>query len=198
MMTPLAEKWRAACAKSRLAIGIAPRIAEMPAPIARFDDPFLPFGRAVIEATSDLVCAYVFDLASYFRLGAAGIRALERTIPVVPREIVTILHAPFVTADYAVGAFEDAFFVDSVTLAVSSAEVIHAYTDSLYRGAFLLRGLDTPSIANLGIYDLQSLSMVSQQAVWITDEIIYASRLHDFQDSMRQKASQFHHTLMRS
>jgi hypothetical protein len=58
------DKLRAAQSQreSDLALLLAPKLAKMPLPIARYDDPFLPFGKAIIDATRDLVCAYVFDL----------------------------------------------------------------------------------------------------------------------------------------
>ena len=87
---------------SDLALMLSPRLAQMPLPMQRYDDPFLPFGKAIIDATRDLVCAYVFDLAAYLALGAAGAVALERTIAYAGTDdaTVTILHAPFVGAAY--------------------------------------------------------------------------------------------------
>ncbi|HCV27302.1 MAG TPA: orotidine 5'-phosphate decarboxylase, partial [Dehalococcoidia bacterium] len=38
------------------------------------------FNRAIIDATSDLVCAYKPQLAFYEALGLDGLRALEKTI----------------------------------------------------------------------------------------------------------------------
>ncbi len=91
-----------------------PRAAQLPLPMARFDDPFLPFGKAIINATRDLVCAYVFDLAAYLALGGAGAVALERTIAYVGDAAVTILHGPFTGTGYVEAAL--AFGVDAVTL----------------------------------------------------------------------------------
>ena len=73
----------------------------MPYPMQRYDDPFLPYGRAVIDATSDIACAYVFDLAAYLSIGASGAIALERTIAYVPSPSLTILHGMFTRAEYA-------------------------------------------------------------------------------------------------
>src|SRR5512146_194773 len=101
---------------STLAFGLAPSIKTLPLAMQRFDEPLLPFGKAVIDSTADLVCAYVFHLASYLALGAAGAVALERTIAYVPAHLIKILHGPFATGDYAQAAFEDAFGADGVTL----------------------------------------------------------------------------------
>lgn len=100
-----------------IALGLAPALDTMPAEIARHDDPFLPFGKAVIDATNDLVCAYVFHLGAYLSAGASGAVALERTMAYVPAGILKVLHGPFVTAEYARAAFEEGFGADAVTLA---------------------------------------------------------------------------------
>ena len=54
-----------------LAIGLAPSLKNLPYSIQSYDDPFLPLGKAIIDATHELVCAYVFDLAAYLSLGAS-------------------------------------------------------------------------------------------------------------------------------
>src|SRR5947209_6149519 len=114
---------------STLAIGLAPSIKTLPFSLQRYDEPLLPFGKAVIDTTSDLLCAYVFHLAAYLALGAAGAVALERTVAYVPSGVVKILHGPFATGDYAQAAFEDAFGVDAVTLTSTvDPATIAAYT----------------------------------------------------------------------
>lgn len=185
------EKWLNAQQKnqSRLAIGLAPRVLDMPAPIMRFDDPFLPFGRAIIENTQDLVCAYVFDLASYLALGAAGARALERTIPIVPPDIPKILHAPFVTAGYVKAAFEEAFAVDAVTLATDNANVILPYVEQ--HGAFINLTPLPLDIPNLGMYDTDGFVLGETRVIWITDEIIYASKHMNFEEKVRAAAETY-------
>lgn len=115
-----AAKLRDAQSRRKTTIGLllAPQLAAMPLPIQRYDDPFLPYGKAVIRATQDVVCAYIFDLAAYLAIGAPGAVALERTIAFARAggETVTILHAPFATDDYATAASDEAFAVDAVTL----------------------------------------------------------------------------------
>src|SRR5258708_21188810 len=102
--------------QSTLAISLAPKLNQLPLEIQRYDDPFLPFGKAVIDATADLACAYVFHLGAYLALGGAGAVALERTIAYVPAGAIKILHGPFATAEYVSAAFGDGFGPDSVTL----------------------------------------------------------------------------------
>jgi orotidine-5'-phosphate decarboxylase len=80
----------------------------------------LPFARAIIEATQDLVCAYKPNLGFYLAEGAAGIVALERIVRLIPPHIPIILDGKFGdignTAEaYARGVFEQ-FCADAVTL----------------------------------------------------------------------------------
>jgi len=44
------------------------------------------FNQAIVEATSDLVCAYKPNLAFYEALGLSGLRALERTVKYIRQE----------------------------------------------------------------------------------------------------------------
>jgi hypothetical protein len=106
------------------ALMIRPLVARMPLPMQRHDDPFLPWGKAIIDATRDLVAAYVFDFAAYLALGAAGAIALERTIPYAG-DVITILHGVFIGTGYIEAA--QAFGVDGVTLGlVADAEAYRA------------------------------------------------------------------------
>jgi len=183
-----AEKWHAAQAGSRLAIGIAPRINRLPAPIARYDDPFLPFSRAIIHATAASACAYVFDLASFLSLGAAGAVALERSIALVPRHLVAILHAPFASADFADAAFNSPLMVDAVTLAVGS--VVSAYLGDPRRAVFV----DAKAALggeNIGFYDADGFTFGGVRVLWATEAIIYASGRDDFAEKAAAAAEIF-------
>lgn len=119
-MTRYAVRLRAVQASRNTSLGltVAARLTTLPLPIQRYDDPFLPYGKAIIGATRDLVCAYVFDLAAYLAIGAAGAVALERTIAYARAdgETICILHAPFATDSYVQAMSDAAFAVDAVTL----------------------------------------------------------------------------------
>jgi len=70
--------------KSWLCIGLDPDPELMPTVDV------LQFNKAVIEATSDLVCAYKPNLAFYEALGTEGPTILEKTIKHVPDDIPVI------------------------------------------------------------------------------------------------------------
>jgi orotidine-5'-phosphate decarboxylase len=79
---------------SWLCIGLDPQPDRLPVEaIWKWDEPLLPFNKALIDATADLVCAYKPNLGFYLQWGAAGVIALERTIAYIPDHIPVILDA---------------------------------------------------------------------------------------------------------
>ena len=177
---------------SDLALLINPRLSMMPLPMVKIDDPFLPFGKAIIDATRDLVCAYVFDLASYLALGAAGAVALERSIAYAggDGETVTILHAPFATPDYREAASERAFNVDAVTLA--SDDYAAAYLSEPGHCAFVVanaRGSVSPGaglfIAEEGLFFLEVNEMQLLRIRLLGEAVLYAGSRDDFAEQTR-------------
>src|SRR5262245_5803355 len=115
-----------------LALCLSPKVSKMPLPMQRYDDPFLPFSRAIINATRDLVCAYIFDMAAYLTVAAAGAVALERGIALAAGGALNILHGPCSVPDYAEAAAVCG--ADGVTLA--EERYLSAYAKL---GAFVVR-----------------------------------------------------------
>ncbi len=54
-------------------------------------NPLLDFNKAIIDETKDLVCAYKLNMAFYEVAGKQGIDALEKTIQIIPSNILIIL-----------------------------------------------------------------------------------------------------------
>ncbi len=71
--------------KSLLCIGLDPDPELMPDKVGVFE-----FNKAIIEATSDLVCAYKLNLAFYEVLDIEGLNALKGTIKYIPNDIPVI------------------------------------------------------------------------------------------------------------
>lgn len=105
---------------SWLCIGLDPQPDRLPIQALKWDEPLLPFNRAIIEATADLVCAYKPNLGFYLQWGAAGIIALERTVASIPDHIPVIIDCKtgdigHTQAAWAAGLL-DLWGVDAVTV----------------------------------------------------------------------------------
>ena len=110
----------------------------------------LAWNRAVIEATSDLVCCYKPNIAFYEAMGKAGMGLLRATIAAIPPHIPVLLDAKrcdvgTTAAAYARACFED-LGVDAVTLSPylgqDSIAPFAAYKD---KGLFVLCHTSNPS-----------------------------------------------------
>ncbi len=75
------EKLAASWAKnnSLLCVGLDPNMDKLPQSVRQSETPFFDFGKAIIDATAGLVCAFKPNSAFYEARGAAGIEELKRT-----------------------------------------------------------------------------------------------------------------------
>ena len=145
----------------------------MPLPMQRLDDPFLPFGKAIINATRDLVCAYVFDFAAYLAIGAAGAVALERTIAYAGTDqtAMTVLHGLFVGVGYVEAASDNAFNVDAVTLAQAADAA-----------AYQARGIGICLSPQTDTWEFLGTDLKLRLA---GESVLYAGRGEDFAEQVR-------------
>jgi orotidine-5'-phosphate decarboxylase len=116
------------------------------------------FNKAIIAATSDLVCAYKPNFAFYEALGNEGLDALKRTVDYIPDAIPVIGDAKRGDIGNTAKAYARAIFdnlnFDATTvnpyLGFDSIEPFIQYTD---KGVFILC-----RTSNAGAVDFQSLS----------------------------------------
>ena len=138
--------------KSLLCVGLDPDPGLMPDKVGVFD-----FNKAIIDATSDLVCAYKPNLAFYEALGNEGLAALKRTVDYMPEDIPVIADAKRGdignTAKAYARAIFDYFNFDAATvnpyLGFDSIEPFIQYRD---KGIFVLC-----RTSNAGAVDFQAL-----------------------------------------
>lgn len=138
--------------KSLLCIGLDPDPKLMPEKIGIFE-----FNKAIIEATSDLVCAYKPNFAFYEAFGIEGLNALKRTVECIPDNIVTIADAKRSDIGNTAKAYARAIFdyykFDATTvnpyLGFDSIEPFIQYRD---KGIFILC-----RTSNASAVDFQSL-----------------------------------------
>ena len=84
------------------------------------NNPYIVFNKAIINETKDLVCAYKINLAYYEVLGRQGMEILEKTIDLIPNNIIVILDGKRndignTAKKYAKSLFET-YKADSVTI----------------------------------------------------------------------------------
>lgn len=135
---------------SWLCVGLDPDISQIPLQFGNDFDAILKFNRAIIEATSDLVCAYKPNSAFYEVLGSRGWEILSETIKSVPRNIPVILD--FKRGDigntakkYAISAF-DMMGADAVTVnPYLGSDAIEPFLQYEERGVFVLCLTSNPS-----------------------------------------------------
>ena len=187
--------------------------AKMPLPFARTDDPMLPFAQAIIDATRDLVAAYVIDPAYYFSEGAPGMIALERITRYVPEDVPIVLDTRYgplgdSAMPVARGAFE-AFHADAITFSVPpDARTLDAFLN--YPGKVLFIpgiiatsdqiGVLIETGEALAMSPANTLSLIREKAYRVggktalpnlcivesTSDLIYTSRRDDFADVLRE------------
>lgn len=143
--------------KSLLCVGLDIDPARVPSVLLERPDWIERFNRGIVEATSDLVCAYKPNLAFYEALGQAGWEGLRRTLAAIPRDIPVIADGKrgdigSTSAAYARALYDELGF-DAATLSpyvgFDGLEPFLRYHD---RGAFVLCKTSNP-----GSGDVQDL-----------------------------------------
>jgi len=136
---------------SLLCIGLDPDPELMP------DVDILQFNREIIDATSDLVCAYKPNFAFYEALGIEGLRAMQKTVEHIPEGIPVIADAKrgdigSTSRAYARAVF-DVFGFDAVTVSpYLGFDSIAPFIDYTDKGVFILC-----KTSNNGASDFQDL-----------------------------------------
>ncbi|HVP35432.1 MAG TPA: orotidine-5'-phosphate decarboxylase [Terriglobales bacterium] len=89
------QKLKSASAKNKslLCVGLDTELEKIPKFLLQEKDPIFAFNRAIIDSTSDLVCAYKPNLAFYEAYGLKGLEALKKTCEYIPKDIPIILDA---------------------------------------------------------------------------------------------------------
>lgn len=132
---------------SLLCVGLDPWRPSMPI------DDIAEFGRAIVEATCDLVCAYKPQAAFYEADGPAGLEALKSTIDAVPEGIPVILDVKRgdlgnTSVAYAKAAFE-VWGADAVTVTpYMGRDSIQPFLDYEDKGVFVLTRTSNPGGAD--------------------------------------------------
>ena len=126
----------------------------LPEAIRDSDSPLLTFGRAIVEATADLVCAYKPNLGFWLAEGTAGLRALQDLIASIPDHLPVILDGKFSDVGHTAAAYARAAFetlgADAVTAnPYLGLDSLRPFLERADRGVFLLTRTSNPSAPDL-------------------------------------------------
>ncbi|MBE0415555.1 MAG: orotidine-5'-phosphate decarboxylase [Dehalococcoidia bacterium] len=152
--------------RSLLCIGLDPDPELMPGVEV------LQFNRAIVDATSDLVCAYKPNLAFYEALGIEGIRALEKTIAYIPEAIPIIGDAKrgdvgSTARAYARALFETFGFDAATVNPYLGYDSLEPFIEYKQKGVFILCRTSNKGSAdfqNLVISESRLFEIVAQRA----------------------------------
>lgn len=175
---------------SHTAITISPDIDLIPQHILRYDEPFLPLGKAIFDATSQHVCAYVFDLPAYMALGAVGMIALERTIDYVGFQHITILDGQFSDHAYFVVMDENSFGADAITLNSQTPQPTDLRQD---RAVFRVHSVlpDVLPENNSGIYINDTLYIQEFTIKVLGRSFLYQDRKDTFSQTLNREVQRY-------
>lgn len=76
-----------------ICVGLDSDINKIPKHLLKFDDPIYEFNKAIIEATSDIAAAYKINFAFYESEGIKGLKTLEKSLTIIPDNILSIADA---------------------------------------------------------------------------------------------------------
>ena len=132
----------------------------------------LEFNKAIIEATSDLVCAYKPNLAFYEALGSEGLAILEKTVRYVPGDIPVIADAKRGDIGNTARAYARALFsifgFDAATVnPYLGFDSIEPFINNQDKGVFILCRTSNPGATdfqNLCTNGLPLYEVVAQKA----------------------------------
>jgi orotidine-5'-phosphate decarboxylase len=156
------EKLQAAARqnKSWLCVGLDSELSKIPTFVRERHGTHavFEFNRAIIEATSDLVCAYKINLAFYEMLGPLGLEILSKTRELIPQEIPVIADAKRGDIENTARAYAKALFeyyrFDAATVnPLMGFDSIAPFLEYSEKCAFLLVRTSNP-----GARDFQELN----------------------------------------
>ncbi|HEU5011290.1 MAG TPA: orotidine-5'-phosphate decarboxylase [Roseiflexaceae bacterium] len=152
---------------SLLCVGLDPDPQRLPAAVNSDHDSVYAFCAALIEATTDLVCAYKPNSAFFEALGPHGYETLRRVIAAVPSHIPVILDAKRgdigSTAEAYARAVFDVLDADAVTLSpYLGGDALAPFLRYHDRGCIVLC-----KTSNAGSADLQNVPLADDRPLYV-------------------------------
>lgn len=142
--------------RSLLCVGLDPDPARLPG------NDVAAFLCAIVEATSDLVCAYKPNLAFYERMSEAGYAALRAVLKAIPKHIPVIGDAKrgdiaHTAQAYARALFDELGFDAATVNPYLGSDAVAPFVERADRGVFIVCRTSNP-----GARDLQDLPVAGE------------------------------------
>jgi orotidine-5'-phosphate decarboxylase len=107
--------------KSFLCVGLDTDLTKIPKHLLVTEDPIFEFNKAIIEATKDYCVSYKINTAFYEAEGLSGWQSMDKTLALIPSNILTIADAKRGDIGNTSNMYAKAFFekmnFDAITLA---------------------------------------------------------------------------------
>ncbi len=167
---------------SLLCVGLDPDLEKIPKHVLHTTSPLFEFNKAIIDATSDIVCCYKPNSAFYEAHGEKGIGELQKTCDYIKRHYPEIpILLDFKRGDigntnkgYATFAFEY-LQVDAVTLhPYQGIEALQPFLDYKEKGLFILCKTSNPGsgeFQNLHVNTTTPEQLVGKAAIHAKQEM---------------------------
>ncbi|MBM3335081.1 orotidine-5'-phosphate decarboxylase, partial [Candidatus Sumerlaeota bacterium] len=157
--------------RSHLCVGLDLQPELMPSGIWRDTDGFINFGRSVIEATADLVCAFKPNLAFYEAMGGAGYQTMRAVLESVPDTIPVIADGKRGDIGHTARAYARALFdrlgFDAVTLnPYLGYDSLAPFFDHSDGGCYVVCLTSNPGAADFQIPNSLYLDVARRAAEW--------------------------------
>jgi orotidine 5-phosphate decarboxylase, subfamily 2 len=145
---------------SLLCIGLDSDVSKIPGSARSSQNPQFEFNRQIIEATSDLACAYKLNLAFYESAGAHGYETIHRTLEVIPEGMIVIADGKRgdignTAEHYAKVIFDDWKFDAATVSPYMGEDSITPFIQSEDRSAFILALTSNPGSRDFQYLDIK-------------------------------------------
>lgn len=146
---------------SFLCVGLDTDLQRIPSFLLDYEDPLWEFNRRIIEATKDYAVAYKPNLAFYEAQGPKGWESLQKTLELIPDEILTLADAKRGDIGNTSRLYAKAFFetlnFDAITVAPYMGEdSVGPFLDFEDKWVFLLALTSNPSAQDFQYFEQEN------------------------------------------
>jgi orotidine-5'-phosphate decarboxylase len=128
---------------SLLTIGLDADLEKLPPFLMDFESPITEFNKSIINATSDLACAYKINTAFYEQFGIQGFRSMKKTIELIPKDVLIIIDGKRADIGHSSAKYAKALYhechADAVTInPYLGYDSVAPFFEDESKGVFLL------------------------------------------------------------